>query len=997
MSPTDERFELFHGEGRCEAVLPANTVRDTFTLVAMARLLEKPPRPAGKPLGRPPKVAVIPRDVINPHLMDHLKANAFRGLPKDFVLPVVKGGFALAPRFEEEFKPKPPPHEDSDVIKQVEVSDLEKFLAEPTVKVGRETVKPELTSQNVRDLVELGDTTVIVGSGARERLVRVTAPSRDGRDGLARAVDEPLEIGDVYGFISAPAIETTPGRVTGVTLSARNVRELVNGETTRIELGGQRGTIDARPSVRRDDGVRPGGAPAMDHAGIASTSYALTAAAGREPIGYFPPTELVGHVELERPMSEDALDDLISENYLPRFELVLYMPYKQTWELLGYSRGELLNSISLAPQEETTIEVFSWDRERREREEAFTFEREGTLDVAFTDKDTTETVKEMAKSSDWKVNASGDVSVPIKGVQVGLDAGYEAGGSVKDLDRTTHQSVSEATRRASARIKTTRQTKVVEARELGTETRVTRKLRNPNMCRTLDLDYFEVLANYRVTARLAVDDARLCVLTPTSLSRMIDRNFLIAHEGILRESILSDVYLTGFDAAKLLAASERYCAVKCAPPCPCDVPKDTPPVAATESPAAEGGAVPSAVDQAAGAVTGAVRAVRSAIATLRGASPNQICGLANDVERWARYSGLKFWDTMNASQKAAYEEEWRQAKMQYHRWLYREVALESIMPRFWNSAVDFGASTDETPARLERFLMDATPQVVDAISLIALTSTPVAAGRAVDIVHELLANTCLNILPLIENIAFDDASLGSAMQQARNALEAHKRALGDASQAGDATPPAEEQREEQEEVLAKAEPPEFPPRQLAEAQVAEQALLSHVKTNESYYREAIWKRLDPNDRFRFLSLIGNVTAFAENEVLGFVGDKAVMPVRLDQYPDLRSWFKRNVLDQEGIDDESDPFDVTLPTRGVALESRLGACDSCEEFVMLHRGHDLALKAAEVKAAEERGKQEELETKRYAERLDQTPPVLDDPDPHQGDGAVRVIVVKEDEA
>ena len=42
----------------------------------------------------------------------------------------------------------------------------------------------------------------------------------------------------------------------------------------------------------------------------------------------------------------------LSELY-PAFQFVLYLPYRQTWELLGYSRGELLNSISLGPQEET--------------------------------------------------------------------------------------------------------------------------------------------------------------------------------------------------------------------------------------------------------------------------------------------------------------------------------------------------------------------------------------------------------------------------------------------------------------------------------------------------------------------------------------------------------------------------------------------------------------------------------------------------------------------
>ena len=45
-------------------------------------------------------------------------------------------------------------------------------------------------------------------------------------------------------------------------------------------------------------------------------------------------------------------------------------------------------------------------------------------------------------------------------------------------------------------MRSSRTLKVVETRESGEETRVTRKLRNHNTCHTLTTTFFEILANY---------------------------------------------------------------------------------------------------------------------------------------------------------------------------------------------------------------------------------------------------------------------------------------------------------------------------------------------------------------------------------------------------------------------------------------------------------------------------------------------------------------------
>ena len=45
---------------------------------------------------------------------------------------------------------------------------------------------------------------------------------------------------------------------------------------------------------------------------------------------------------------------------LSSFRVAFYLPYRQEWQLDGYSRGRMVNSLTLGPQEEQTIEIFKW-------------------------------------------------------------------------------------------------------------------------------------------------------------------------------------------------------------------------------------------------------------------------------------------------------------------------------------------------------------------------------------------------------------------------------------------------------------------------------------------------------------------------------------------------------------------------------------------------------------------------------------------------------------
>jgi hypothetical protein len=638
---------------------------------------------------------------------------------------------------------------------------------------------------------------------------------------------------------------------------------------------------------------------------------------------------------------------------LPDLPMALYLPYRQTWELLGYSRGALLNSVSLAPQEETTIEVFTWDRVKRSREVAESVEQESSQDATFTDKDSREVLKELTKDSSFTFHAGLNVQIPTGSpVTVGGQVETRTQESMRDVSRATQQIVNESVRKASTRKKTSRQTKMTETEEFGTETRVTRKLRNPNQCRTLNIDHFEVLANYRVTTGLLPDQARLCVLIDNPMQLQATRLFVLANEGVLRRVLLSSVYTAGFEAARLLATWERRCEVTCTSPCPCQT-TGTPP---TGNPA---------VDAARQRVTEAADLVSATINTINAAQPDALIALGKECST------------------AGGEAAWANAKSEFHRWLYARL-MDTVAPRWWTACRQFSAEgADHSPDASERFLFTANIQPADIFNVIVLTVTYYA--KAVEFIGSLGSRPGMNICAgwvLATNVAFDDAGLDAAIGQLRSAVAAYRAAVATAitppPSGTPATPPP-------------APPaPEFAPRDLSAALVSEAALLTHLTANESYYRFALWQALSPAGRAARLESLPDLMGLVENEVLGLVGDKLAVAFRVAADPNVRSWFEGNVLNNPGFQqDVAQPFTVVLPTPGVTLESRLGQCDACEQFIVQHRALDLQQKSAEVVAAQQRAEQEKLETQRYQARLSQKQPLLEDPD--QNLSGIRVIL------
>lgn len=590
---------------------------------------------------------------------------------------------------------------------------------------------------------------------------------------------------------------------------------------------------------------------------------------------------------------------------------------------------------------------------------------------------------ECTTDNDWKLTVGGKVQLPpIEGISVGGGIDNETSESIKVVNKATLDVVNEAVRRATARVKATRQTKVTESQEIGRESRVTRKLKNSNLCRSAIYDYFEVLASYEVKTVPLPDQIRLAVLVPNPFPEKVDRNFLIVNEGALRAALLDAKQEPGFLAARMLIAREHYCVLKCSQECKCPEPAKSSPASPSPQGATTGQPTPS-VAGVEDPVTRARNRVMTADTTVR-ACINAIA--AADTQNLATAYDR------NATQSVK-----ETAIREFRQYMLRTFGLEMFQASWWGECLAF-TSSSASPERLERLLAAADGVWLETLirgffigGLLAQFTIPFLVGK-------LIVKLGIKSGWYAQFIGFDDAGLGAAIGQARTELRLWRNAVSaqivtTSAQPNQSITTAPEAKKEVEEVAETAEPDPFPLQSVAQWKVDEQALLMHMRNNISHYRRAIWEKMDPADRLNMLQLYGPLPNFVDNEVLGFVGDKVAVPFRTWVVGGLREVMAEVVERLKQVVPEQ-AREVNIPTNGLHMESRLGTCDTCEEFIMKHRELDLQQKAAEVKAAEERAKQETLETERYQKRLQKKPPELDDPDPNQGQGEIRLLVKQE---
>ncbi|WP_405724444.1 hypothetical protein OG885_00800 [Streptomyces sp. NBC_00028] len=579
--------------------------------------------------------------------------------------------------------------------------------------------------------------------------------------------------------------------------------------------------------------------------------------------------------------------------------LAIYMPFTQQWKLGGYTRGRVVNSFTLGPSEEQTVEVFTWDRLRTGFESTDSFDSEQNTESSGSRRDAVDVSRDVAQQSGFEMTSGGKVGFTVGVVNADITAGMTARTGVNSAEKQTRNSIVEATSRSTNRVRTSRTLKVTESRESGREERVTRKLRNPNLCHTLTVPFFEVLANYRVTTYVRAEDVRLTVLIPSSqLTRLrgFDRNAIRVHETALRLALLDRSLEPGFAAARLLDARDRACAILCEG-CSCG-----------DDEASNAGSIEW------NAVAAAARAVADAVALIRGTPilfplsvPGAIIADATSVADIKRY--------LFSRALAAHAPR-----------LLTDLAAVGIPP----GTTQPGAGQVEAMHRvLAALSADAVAGLAHDDSVGTAVYWQIQAIVFSTITHELISSFAVTavIKANTGNLdTYDDRGLLGAIGAFTVAYDAWAKAQAE-----------ERLRDEKRAELARIAREErqlrvlesYGLRETADAEERLQALLDHLndERNIDHYRFAVWNERSggADDAVIALALGGLI----DPTPVGIVGDQLAVPVRLEREPRLQAFFTDSVADliEATVRDERRHI---LPTAALYAEAVVGQCCACEK-------------------------------------------------------------------
>ena len=618
---------------------------------------------------------------------------------------------------------------------------------------------------------------------------------------------------------------------------------------------------------------------------------------------------------------------------LPQFAIGLVQVFKQTQHLKGFSRGRLIESVTLGPEEEVSVEVFSFDRTVEQREDTRSTEVTSEVERTRNQSQSFEISNEIENTVGASVGAELGVSLPIEAVSVDASVNNDVSAEITTRNQSTANLLTEASSRASEKYKATHQVKTLTRREFGEETRTTRTFKNPNLGRTLNLHHFEVVGHYETTTK-PDNKPQFCILVETPQIGPFDRDWIRAHHDFLDEVLKHDVYRQGLNAANMLAAQEWMDEL-----------------AAAEKRAREEELQRVAQEQAAEppenylpnkGIFATSKRLREKLELFLniGTMENAISTIADHLNPFNDVSVASLRDAEDLLSKWAW---WTQFEAAYPGMQeaakkfardYDDISERSSDPA---SAEDMIAAVGEFADRFDDDWLMGLKLFGAAYIISYLMFIPAMTNPAV-------------YLYVMKLLYFpNDKGIPKVISSARADFAQHK-AKQSAETLVPPAPPAEALKPEN---LPPKPPRAFSEKELAEAHAQMGRLILHLEKNASHYNNEFYKREDPALRIDRLTQLG-IAKFAGNRLLGFAGTQSIYPLNIQALEEeTRKYLESLIPEKLEFDVDQATTSTTIPTGGFVSEAVMGQCEALEPYLVERRKHDLRARELENKLLESR--------------------------------------------
>lgn len=255
------------------------------------------------------------------------------------------------------------------------------------------------------------------------------------------------------------------------------------------------------------------------------------------------------------------------------FKFAYVDDYKVTWFSLGYSLGEILYSLPLAPAESVKLAVIDWSWDSLSKRDEQTTLTEEVLHQTHRDRTITETIKaglkELQHGSSFmggaagSSGATGSYGTGAMGAGAAVGNTWSLGGSTatsdgsRDLAAENVQRLSDSFSQASSAQRELNSTVVIQARQEEKESIQTRTFTNYNHSHTLTILYYEVLRHYRVTVEWVRRRNAVLVKLPASIATF-DAKTVLSHRFQLESALLDQSLKGAFGALEKQESIRAY-------------------------------------------------------------------------------------------------------------------------------------------------------------------------------------------------------------------------------------------------------------------------------------------------------------------------------------------------------------------------------------------------------------------------------------------------------
>lgn len=811
-------------------------------------------------------------------------------------------------------------------------AELHSMIAGETVNLDSAERRAQLTPGLIQALLDGRDAIVCaVGNNMKAAPVLVRTNSAE------RMPVNEVVIPDLADFLAEPQVPGRAGLPIAIKMTPAIVASLRDTGGASVSVGNTQVRLTVESPSAPTPGIglhllaarQPNAASNTDPAHISLEPHA--------PIP--PPKDSLGAFVIPPPADGKGL------------QVAVFIPWCQTWKLKGFARGNLLQSLALAPQEEVMIEVNSWEQKRgpiviQDSSESDTRQAQIGASSA-TDID--DVFSELLATHDyaWQFQGAIDVTMGGSGVTLGSGGNFDEGGANKLVAVAINgrTNTREATSRATASVRAQRTTTISQSVESGAAGRVLRKIRNPNQCHTITYDFFEILAHYDVELDFVPERLRLVATVPNPV-RYEDFSPLVVrtHETALMRALIEPSLADGFAALRMTRAYAE--ASKLVAELALDKKKQRDGLIATYRNVITVAKKKPAAEPPDGDVLNLLGAIKTAVVTLFTDADHRLA--VNDIFTSAPVS----------------EGHRRSFKL----WLFIQLCSAKLpgvlgaLERLKDSVVDIDAA---------RLLLAALPKPGHSPSLASLKDLspfekeqaaisrafwsvytqegqwPAFARIALD--QGLYVPTDLSLATLCDELQglYRDWEFARAAYQ----LEAEKEVMIALAEAKDDLAAGLQDVAATADKLSLA----FPFEDVANAYERQEALLHHINENRDHYNYALFCAMPPDEQSnqivvasqnrlqigmferRVVAMLGNklavpLTDYGQSGLRGFVGDIAkTLAAQLAPQGNPINW---NDI-------------AVVPTAGISMFSRLGECTCCEPF--LEKSHDIELMKADALA------------------------------------------------